>query len=69
VHHGLEQLPDDREWEVALELGAPSREGLHVGPSGGLAGGLQEPRLSNPGRTLDDDEASDTATGILEGRV
>jgi hypothetical protein len=62
---GLEELPHDAEWEVALELAAARRQ--HAHPVLGAATRLsQQPALADPRGTLDNDQAAVPAHGPLD---
>ena len=50
----LEQLADEREREVALQLGRTRGQHAHAGCATALARGLQQARLAEPGGRLDD---------------
>ena len=65
----LEQLAHEREREVALQLGRARGEHPHAGAAAGLAGGLQQPRLAEPGGRLDHREAARAGAGLCGQRV
>jgi hypothetical protein len=56
--HGLEELAHHAVGEAALPLVAPGGQHPHAGGERGPLGGLDEPRLADPGPPLDEQRAA-----------
>ena len=65
----LEQLAHEREREVALQLRRARGQHPHAGCAAALAGGLQQPRLAEPGGRLDHREAACAGARLGDQRV
>jgi hypothetical protein len=55
---GLEQISHNAPGKAALELAGPGVEGRHAGRLGLFAGGGQQRGLTDPGRSLEHQEAA-----------
>ena len=65
----LEQLARDAVGEAALQLRAAGGDRLEPERAGALAGGLQQPGLADPGRTLQHDDPARAVAGGREHAV
>ena len=66
---GFEQLADDPERVVLLELAGPRPEGPHPGHLGALLDRREQPRLADPGRPFQDQQATAPGASVVEQRV
>jgi hypothetical protein len=65
----LEQLMHDAEGKVTLQLSTTCTENAHSAICGNLARSREQRRLAYPCRTLDDDQAPETGSGLGERRL
>jgi hypothetical protein len=66
LEDGFEELTDNPEAEIALELATPRREDPHPDLLGVRTALVEEARLANPGRTLDQCQAAVASARIVD---
>ena len=65
----FEELTNDPETEAALQLAAPRRERLHRGRRGTVADDLEQRALADPGRALENEQATVARDRVADGAL